>query len=109
MMVAIPGVVSDGDETTTARLLGCAGGPLGLMGVTTGLYWLPQPATKATAAYAPAFTKRARVWLKFIEKSLIQFFPAYRLIVNQLAHRFNSTLEPTQTQHNKRVKCHLGN
>src|ERR1035438_9860724 len=84
MIVAIPGVVSDGDETTTARLLGCAGGPLGLMGVTTGLYWLPQPATRATAAYAaPAFTKRARVWLKFIEKSLIQFFPAYRLIVNQ--------------------------
>src|ERR1017187_1277614 len=76
MIVAIPGVVSDEDETTTARLLGCAGGPLGLMGVTTGLYWLPQPATRAAAANAaPAFTKRARVWLKFIEKSLIQFFP----------------------------------
>jgi hypothetical protein len=86
MIVAIPGVVSDEDETTTARLLGCAGGPLGLMGVTTGLYWLPQPATRAAAANAaPAFTKRARVWLKFIEKSLIQFFPAYRLIVNQEA------------------------
>jgi hypothetical protein len=84
MTVATPGVVGEGAETTIASELGCAGGPLGLMGVTTGRYWLPQPATRATAANtAPAFTKRTRVWPEFMDESLIQIFPAYRLIVNQ--------------------------
>ena len=55
MIVAIPGVVGDGAETTTAYEDGCAAGPLELTGVTTGRYALPQPATMAAAATtAPA-------------------------------------------------------
>ena len=49
MIVAIPGVVGEGAETTIAYACGCGGGPLVPMGVTTGRYTLPQPATRATA------------------------------------------------------------
>jgi len=36
MMVATPGVVTEGAETTTAKELGWGWGPVGVMGVTTG-------------------------------------------------------------------------
>ena len=36
MMVAMPGDVDEGDETTVVNDWGWAAGPLGLTGVTTG-------------------------------------------------------------------------
>jgi hypothetical protein len=84
MIVAIPGAVVDGDETTTAKDDGWAAGPEELMGVITDRYALPQPAIRAAAENAtPALTNRARVWPEFMNKSLIQIFPAYPVIVNQ--------------------------
>jgi hypothetical protein len=86
MMEATPGDVDEGDETTVVNDKGWAAGPLGVTGVTTGRLLLPQPAIKATAtSAAPAFTNRARAWPEFMGKSLIQFFPAYLVIVNQEA------------------------
>jgi hypothetical protein len=83
-MVATPGAVGEEDEITTASDCGCAGGPVGLMGVTTGRYELPHPATRTPANNtAPAFTNRERAWPDSLEKSVIQFFPAYSVIVNQ--------------------------
>ena len=54
MMVATPGEVGEGDETTTASDVGCGAGPLGLMGVTTGRYPAPQPSTRAAITRARA-------------------------------------------------------
>jgi hypothetical protein len=36
MIVAMPGVVAEGVETATAYDVGCAGGPLALMGMIAG-------------------------------------------------------------------------
>jgi hypothetical protein len=78
MIVAIPGKVGDGADTTTASEEGCGVGPVELIGVTTERYALPQPAIRAAAVKAaPACTNRMRVWPEFMYKSLIQFFPAY--------------------------------
>jgi hypothetical protein len=86
MMVAMPGNWGEGDEITAAYAVGCAAGPVEVMGVITDRYVLPQPAIRATAVKtAPASTNRTRVWPKFMGKSLIQYFPAYPAIVNQAA------------------------
>jgi hypothetical protein len=54
------------------------------MGVTTGRDELPHPAIRAAAARAaPAFANGTSAWPAFMGKSLIQFFPAYFVIVNQ--------------------------
>src|ERR1700733_5969019 len=84
MTVAIPGAVVDVDETTTARAEGWGAGPVGLMGVTTGRYVLPHPAITTAAAMAVAVSiNNTRFPRGFMGKRLIQFFPAYFVIVNQ--------------------------
>jgi hypothetical protein len=66
--------VGDGDETTAARDAGCAAGPLGLMGVTTGRYPAPQPATiTAITSARPAYASSTRGRPKYVGKRLIQF------------------------------------
>jgi hypothetical protein len=83
-MVAVPGTVGFVAETTATSENGCAAGPVGLIGVTTGRYVLPQPAIAATAIVAmPAKAHRAQTTPVSLEKSIIQFFPAYSVIVNQ--------------------------
>jgi len=76
--VMIPGAVGDGEETTPINVEGCDAGPLGLMGVTTGRYPAPQPATNpatatAPARTAPASTNRKRAWPVRSEEKLIRY------------------------------------
>src|SRR6266849_41751 len=70
----MPAVVGDGADTTAASDVTCAAGPLGLIGVTTGRYPAPQPATRAAVRRAtPAWTNRMCAWLTCMGKRLIQF------------------------------------
>jgi hypothetical protein len=69
MIVATPGDVGEGEETTATFELGCDAGPEGLMGVTTGRNPFPQPAAKAATrrtAPADAVAEILRLHDKFI-------------------------------------------
>src|SRR5215472_199953 len=84
-MLATPGEVGEGDETTATSDKGWGGGPLGFMGVTTARYPAPHPAAKASApSTAPAITNRACAWPERRRLRLIQFRSCLlSLIVNQ--------------------------